>query len=387
MRKLWTAALVAVMMLSATATTAGAEDYRTRALEHLRAKYGSQEITLHEGGLTQLELTGESFWMAKYGGSSPAVPADEDNKPAPPNQTTPGQESPKGTVMPSPPEGNIPPAPEVIGLIAIRLATGEVLDGVQMEKFYQAEQTAWELLAAEAGKIEVSLYRKLRDLSKEVRLSVVLQPSAKITPELRAKIAELRAKYPLFAANLSLSDEQLLGGGAMASDMPATNKAEPAIAIEPNRLAPRLSPEQEKAYRLQAEAFFAAIGTLRMEAILESAKTIETTLADMRVTHEVDTNGQFVKAELTAEEIRSMAAVNAVSAVYEHAITLPATSFGREPAPGTTLKTSDAAIRQSTEASVVSAVPAGYQLAGGALVVTSLLFGALALVRRRLKRD
>jgi hypothetical protein len=362
------------MVLSATVTTAGAEDYRTRALEHLRAKYGRQDITLHEGGLTQLELTGESFWMAKYflgKGNAPSGSSSVGSSPS------------GGGSSPAALKG---PAPEVIGLVAIRLATGEVLDGAQMEKFYQTEQTAWELLAAEAGKIEVSLYHKLRDLSKEVRLSVVLQPSVKVTPELRVKIAGLRAKYPLVAANLSLSDEQLLGGGAMASDMPATNKAEPAIAIEPNR-PPRLPPEQEKTYRLQAEAFFAAIGTLRMEAILESAKTIETTLADMRVNHEVDTTGQFVKAELTAEEIRSMASLDAVQAVYEHAITLPATSFGREPVPGTTLKTSDAAIRQSTEASVVSAVPAGYQLAGGALVVTSLLFGAVALVRRRFKRD
>ena len=67
MRKLWVAALVAAMVLSLVGVAHG-EDYRTRALDHLRTKYGSaaNKIELHEGGLTRLELTGESFWMAKY---------------------------------------------------------------------------------------------------------------------------------------------------------------------------------------------------------------------------------------------------------------------------------------------------------------------------------
>ncbi|MBT9176326.1 MAG: hypothetical protein DDT20_00639 [Firmicutes bacterium] len=228
-----------------------------------------------------------------------------------------------------------------------------------MEAFYRAEQTAWERLATEAGKIEVSLYRKLRDLPAEGRLSVVIQPSVNINPEIRAKVAELRKRYPLVAANLILSDEQLLGGGTIASDMPATDKAEPAIAIAPSKPEPRVPSEQDAAFRLQAEAFFTALGQLRLEAVQESVKAIEAALAAMSVKPSGEPDGHMVRAELTAKEVEALVVLKAVETIFEHMTAEPAIGFGREPASSTLLKATDAVKRQSTEASVVNSLPRG----------------------------
>ncbi len=399
MRKLWVAALVAAMVLSLVGVAHG-EDYRTRALDHLRTKYGSaaNKIELHEGGLTRLELTGESFWMAKYflasssapagspssgGGSSPASPSGKDVRPTPPDQTVPGTQPSTGTISPVRPDTNIAPAPEFFGLIAIRLSTGAILDGSQMEAFYKAEQAAWEQLAEEAGKIEVGLYRRLKDLPAGTRVSVVIQPSIKISQEIRAKMAELRTRHPLVAKGLTLSDEQLLGEGGVASDMPVTAKAEPAITIAPSPSPPRVPSEQDAAYRQQAEAFFTALGQLRLEAVRESVKAIEIALTAKGVKPTTEPGGQVVRAELTAKEIEAIASLDAVNTIFEHMTAEPAPGFGREPASSTQLKATDAVKRQATEASVVSSLPRGSQLAGGALAITSLLIGVFALVKRR----
>ncbi|MBT9133304.1 MAG: hypothetical protein DDT38_00025 [Firmicutes bacterium] len=377
MRKLRIMAVVTALVLGMFSIAHG-EDYRARVLEYLRAKYGSQasEITLHEGGLTRLELTGETFWMAKY---------LKDVRPTPPDQAVIGQEPPKGMVLHAPPDRSITSVPEIVGLVAIRVSTGEILDGAKMEAFYRAEQTAWERLAIEAGKIELSLYRKLRDLPAEVRLSVVIQPSVNINPEIRTKVAELRKKYPLVAANLTLSDEQLLRGGTIASDLPATDKAEPAIAIAPSKPEPRVPSEQDAAFRLQAEAFFTAVGQLRLEAVQESIKAIEAALAALSVKPSGEPEGHMVRAELTAEEIESLASLTEVETIFEHMTVEPAIGFGREPASSTPLKATDAVKLQSTEASVVSSVPRGYQVAGAVLMITSLFVGLYALTARQLK--
>lgn len=405
MRKLWAAALAVALVLSLVGVAHG-EDYRARALEHLRAKYGTQvnAITLHEGGLSRLELTGETFWMAKYflgqsgspsgssssgssspsgGGSSPASPSGKDIRPTPPDHTVSSIPPAKGTILPAPADRSISPAPEIFGLIAIRLATGAILDGPQMEAFHQAEQAAWEKLAAEAGKTEVSLYRRLRDLPAEARLSVVIQPSVKISQEIRVKLAELRAKYPMLAKGLALSDEQLLGGGGVASDLPTTAKAEPAIAIAPSPPQPRVPSEQDTAYRLQAEAFFNALGQLRLEAVRESVKAIEAALTAMGAEPSTEPGGEVVTAKLTAKEVESIASLDAVVAIYEQMTAEPAMGFRQEPAASTPLKATDAVHRQSTEANVVSSFSRETQLAGAAFVIASLFIGLFALTKRR----
>ena len=67
MRKMLSLVLVPLLLMSMVVPAFGS-GYREIAEAYLNEKYGGNDviIQMYEGGITELEFTGESFWFAKY---------------------------------------------------------------------------------------------------------------------------------------------------------------------------------------------------------------------------------------------------------------------------------------------------------------------------------
>ena len=305
MRKLLSLLLVPLLLVSMVTPALGA-GYREIAEAYLNEKYGGKGATieLFEGGTTELEFTGESFWFAKYIISLDGKPITG-------------------------------------GGIYIHLESGKILELDEIQPYFTAEYTLaeqeWERLRQEAGKLDVSLYRKLLKLASSEKIKVSLQPTLVITAEIRAQFAALKTKYPkVFSeVNLNLDDffgntygATMYGRDMMANDgVGSTGSATPdaavsyppkdSIVVDPAR--PNEKPGEEirysEEYWQEYNAFWSALEELRVQAMSGSLASIGSALKEMGITY--TDNGYSLVAELSPEQIRTMAEHAAVVAIYE----------------------------------------------------------------------
>ncbi len=345
MRRWFPLLLVPLLLLSLAAPALGA-DHRETAMAYLKARYDvpEDEIQLYEGGISDLELTGESFWCAKYSISAAKSPASGGIIASPPGTGPAPLPAPdtqiKPASLPMPPDDVIED-PAIYGALYIRLKTGDVLEMDEAERFFAAEnalaEREWERLRAEAGKLDVSLYLKLKKVGPGDEVSVWIQPSPVITDGLRAQFAALKAKCPQVAGDLNLED---LFGHARASILPAIGRAistEVTVAVEPvpgsttagsagsgssgqatGDPSPRkpgadIIPGEE--YWQEYETFWQALEEIQVNAMAPSLADIKAAFEDMGATYKE--SGNPLSADLTAAEIQALAALPAVSVILE----------------------------------------------------------------------
>ena len=163
MRKIFSLMLISLLLVGSVTSALGS-GYRESALVYLMEKYGISEdrVELYEGGITELEFTGESFWFAKYtivpeGKTASDVSGEEAPRllPAPEPMPLPAPDMPADTgaiapsILPLPPQ-DIMDDGYRYGGVYIRLKTGEILELDQMDQYYEAErrlaQQEWERL-------------------------------------------------------------------------------------------------------------------------------------------------------------------------------------------------------------------------------------------------
>lgn len=352
MRKMLSLLLVPLLLLSMMTPALGS-GYRETAEAYLNEKYGGKGATieLYEGGLIELEFTGVSFWYANFtiipAGAPTSVPGE---KPMPNVGVT------KPAVLPPDAIGKPEPATEpaimprldiyydnyVYGGIYIHVKTGDILEMDEMEPYFMAEYTLadqeWDRLSKEAGKLDVSLYRKLLKLTASDTVKVSIQPTLVITAEIKAKFEALKTKYPKIFAEMNISLEDFLGitsgsavqgrtmiatdggKGSTGSSTPDAGVSSPAkdtILVDPARPTdkPGEVPQYDEKYWEEYNAFWTDMEQLRVMAMAESLASIGAALKDMGVTYA--DNNYYVGAELTSEQIRAIAEHNAVSTIYE----------------------------------------------------------------------
>lgn len=415
MRKLLTLFLVLLFLTSMTYPVFGS-DHRETALAYLTEKYSvpKEKIQLSEGGITEFEFTAESFWFAKYmiateGKSLPGSSMGE--KPTPVSEPIP----PSAPDMPSDSKPAIMPTPAkspigggyIDGGIYIRIKTGEILEMDKMEPFFSAEsqlaQQEWERLRKEAGKLDVSLYRRLQGLPAAEKVSVSIQPTPVETDDLKAQFAALKKKYPELTSGMELShilpsygyDLPIIrdGGGSSSSGsagyaVPEGDAAvsyavpepqvDPALPVE--KTAPSILPIMpDEKYQQEYAAMWKQLEQICLQAVTPSLSTIKKTLDSMGITYE--NNGASIEADLTAEQINNIANLSAVSAVYEKAdyVTMDAIApqMARSNAPAEMMAASVEAKKDESSSSNLPLI-----LIAGAL----LTGGALVMYRRRISR-
>ncbi|KAF0196622.1 MAG: hypothetical protein FD169_875 [Bacillota bacterium] len=354
MRKLLSLLLVPLLLMSMVTPALGA-GYREIAEAYLNEKYGGKGATieLYEGGTTELEFTGESFWFAKYIISLDGKPLTgvSGEKPLPTGSTEPailpapdriGKPEPanRPEIMPMPPQ-DIYYDNYVYGGVYIHIESGKILELDEMEPYFTAEYTLaeqeWERLRQEAGKLDVSLYRKLLKLESSDKVKVSLQPILVITAEIRAQFAALKTKYPKVFAEVNLNLDDLFGNtygatvssrvmmandgvgstGSATPDAAVSYPAKDSIVVDPARPSdkPREEIKYSEEYWQEYNAFWSELEQLRVQAMSGSLASIGSVLTEMGVTY-ID-NGYSVVAELSAEQIKTMAEHAAVVTIYE----------------------------------------------------------------------
>jgi hypothetical protein len=406
------------------------------AIDHLRAKYGVPEdhIQLFEGGTMELEYTGESFWYAKYiigldgkpetGGTEPGSDGTRSTPPEPKPAILPAPDTTRPAILPMPPDEPSRDEKVVYGGVYIRLKTGQVLDMEEAQDYFIAErETAvreWERLRAEAGKLDVSLYLKLKSLPSGEKVTVWLYPAHVITDGIRAQFAALKQKYPgmgegldldalfmtcaqgyiardLIACDdgscampeLTIETRPAIGGGDGATSGGGASdpggSVKPAIwegKPEPDVLRPDVQPDDE--YWRAYNVFWAAVEEIRLQAVAQSISEIRAALERMGVTYREES--ACVVADLTAGQIQEIAELKAVAGVCEETLftTMVDASLmirgggdaGERTAPPT-------AETKNAAAAIASAAnsPAGYATA--VLLIGALMALGLSAVKGR----
>lgn len=353
MRKIFSLLLISLMLVGSVTPALGS-GYRERALVYLTEKYGISEerIELYEGGITELQFTGESFWFAKYtivpeGKTALGVSGEEAPRllPAPETMPLPAPDMPVDTgatrpaILPLPPQEDIIDDGYRYGGVYIRLKTAEILELEQMDKYYEAErrlaQQEWERLQREAGKLDVSLYQKLQGLSAGEIVSVWIKPIPVETEDLRIEFAALQKKYPELSKGMTLtgilsdtygyilpdpnSGSVSSGGGVSgnASNEPADRAElsyEKAGTSTPmDEPVTDIMPDEE--YRQEFSAYWDELEKIRLQAATQSLAEIMASLDGMGVTYR--DNGTSISADLSVTQIREMAELPAVAAIFE----------------------------------------------------------------------
>jgi hypothetical protein len=353
MQKLLSLLLVPLLLLSMVTPALGS-GYRETAEAYLDEKYGGKGATIemYEGGIMELEFTGESFWYAKY----TIIPAGEPTTTVPGEKPMPNVGGTKPAVLPpdaiGKPEPSIEPAimPRldiyydnyIYGGIYIHVKTGDILEMDEMEPYFLAEYTLadqeWERLSKEAGKLDVSLYRKLLELKATDIVKVSIQPTLVVTAEMTKQFEALKVKYPKIFAEMNISLENFLGitsgaaiqggtivatdggKGSTGSSTPDAGGSSPAkdtILIDPARPTdkPGEVPQHDEKYWQEYNAFWTDMEQLRVAAMAESLSSIGNALNDMGAAYA--DNNYYIGAELTSEQIRAIAEHSAVASIYE----------------------------------------------------------------------
>jgi hypothetical protein len=399
------ALLLAPLLLLTLVSPAFAVDYRETAMAYLKTKYDvpENEIQLFEGGMMELELTGESFWCAKYiigpvepsitgGGDPGARPDGGQTKALPPGAepapiADPALDPDRGTstlILPVPPEDVIQDD-HVYGALYIRVKTGEVLEMDEAESYFVAERVLqereWERLRLEAGKLDVSLYLKLKGVAASEKITVWIHPAAVVTETIRARFAAIKAKYPKIAEGLELAD---LLSYARAYIMPAVGRdvivpegsggtAEPGV-VEPGKTEPAPVPEDE--YWREYSEFWQQIEELRAQAVAPSLAAIRSALEDNGIAYREE--GTAVTADMTAGQIRAIAELPPVEAIYEYVIyTLMDGGVDQTGTPRGSTAAGDTKPPVATKDGAPESAGAAIPTSSGAYVAAVLLVGGL----------
>ncbi len=366
MRKIVLVLMISLLLVSIVSPVVGS-NYRETALNYLTEKYDVSEerIELYEGGTMELEFTGESFWYARYmilaeggstSGSSRGIAPGQDPPPEPmplPEPNTPPDSMPEILPMPSDEEAinrdTVDSKNYIYGGIYIHIKTGEILEQDKMEAYFVAEeklaQKEWERLSKEAGKLDVSLYRKLKGLSSTEKISVWIQPTPVETEELKVQFAALKEKYPEFTKSMELNDilyaryaidlplYDTRGGGVSSSEgsdggpVPSGDEAVSYIVLDdktdPAQSRERIEAEilpimPEEEYRQEYSSFWEELEQIRLQAVIPSLETIKETLDGMGITY--SDNETSLVADLTVAQIHEIVELAAVSTVFEDAV-------------------------------------------------------------------
>ena len=367
MRKLLSLLLVPLLLLTVALPATGS-GYHEKAMEYILEKYGISEksVQLHEGGIIEFEFTGESFWVARYiiASDGQAIPRQPDgNSPSP----EPG-EKPEPMPLPRPigaPDAPMPPSsgsasspaspPQDIyydnmtyGAIYIHVKSGTILEMEDMEPYYLAEnllaEQEWARWRSEAGKLEVSLYRRLKGMAATDEVTVLLMPTPVITDALQEQFDTLKAKYPQIGEHLELEDvlfnsyghghafpmpyirdeavppDQGVSshGGTIGSVAPA--KPQSIDGAPPNVIvdqAPGIEPYfYDEEYWEPYQSFWRAVDEIREQAVSASLSDISATLDDLGVTY--SNRSTAIEALITVEQVDQIADLDAVSNIMEH---------------------------------------------------------------------
>ncbi|MBS4024992.1 MAG: hypothetical protein KGZ96_04875 [Clostridia bacterium] len=433
MRKMLSLLLIPLLLTSLVSPAFGS-GYRETALAYLVKKYDVPEkrIELHEGGIMELEFTAESFWNGRYiivpeGKSTSDIPGRERPLPLPGPEPMPLPEpeskrlpapdmgtSSSPSIMPMPPQdgldkGYIYDDGFIYGDINIRIKTGEILEHKQMESFFYAEgllaNQEWERLRKEAGKLDVSLYRKLQGLSASEKVSVWILPTPVETEEVRKQFAALKEKYPEHTMGMELGEILFNGygysygydlaipetgvggvspaegssgyagpGGDAAVSYAVPNPAELKRPLEqPDvRILP-IMPNDE--YWQEYNDMWEELKQIRLQAAIPSLASIKGTLDKMGITHRE--NAGSVVADLTVSQIHDIAKLPAVAAVFEEMnfITMDGSMemLARSSAPSDISAASGETMKND---STTSYLP-------GILIAVTVLAAALVVVYRR----
>ena len=347
MKKLFSLLLITILLTNMFSPVFGS-DYHQTALTYLTEKYdiSDEQIELFEGGIQEFEFIAESFWHARYTiypeGQSSASSNNEPLSTEP--MILPADIDPEARqeIMPIRPEDddNL-----VYGGIYIRIKTGEILEDGQMESYYSAErklaQQEWERLSKEAGKLDVSLFLKMQELSATEKVTVWIQPRAVESEDLQAQFTTLKSKFPDFTVNLALSDVlshgtavplPLRGAGISsfegAPDQAGTREDEVTSYVAPSSKAATDLPknsdtamiptEPSEEYLQEQSAFWEELEQIRLQAITPSLHIIKDALDSMAISFQ--DKETTVTAEMTVAQINEIAQLSAVSTIYEEAI-------------------------------------------------------------------
>lgn len=334
----WLPVLLALLLLLTPAAPALAADYRATAIDYLRTKYevADDQIHLYEGSILELELTGESFWCAKYSIGpdeervNPGVPEPAPDEVRPEGAVEPGKELPGGAgrepqLLPLPPDGSsATPGADTWGALYIRVSTGKVLEGEAAESYFTAERQLaagrWERLRLEAGKLDVSLYLKVKELVPSERVAVCLYPTPVISEAISTRFDAIRQNYPEFTEGIELTDLLSVRIGLVGPDGVATDLPLPRAA-EPEGVEPAYRPEDGERweeYRREYSAFSEQIEQLRADAAAASLSAIESALEETAVAFREE--GSALVADLTAGEIRALAELPSVAMISQYAV-------------------------------------------------------------------
>lgn len=351
MRKIFSLMLISLLLVGSVTSALGS-GYRESALVYLMEKYGISEdrVELYEGGITELEFTGESFWFAKYtivpeGKTASDVSGEEAPRllPAPEPMPLPAPDMPADTgaiapsILPLPPQ-DIMDDGYRYGGVYIRLKTGEILELDQMDQYYEAErrlaQQEWERLQREAGKLDVSLYQKLRGMSASEIISVWIKPMPVETEALNVEFAALQKKYPELSKGMTLtgilsdtygyavpdirdgsaSSGQGVSGYTIEVPDGAELSDEKALYSSPMDIpVTDIAPDEN--YRQEFSAFWEELEQIRLLAAAPSLADIRASLVGMGVTY--TDNGTSISADLSVAQIREMAELPSVASVFE----------------------------------------------------------------------
>jgi hypothetical protein len=353
MRRFFSLLLVPLLLLGMV-SPALAANYRDMAEAYLNQKYGGNDATIemHQDGIMELEFTGQSFWYVEYTVVPAGAPATgaTGEKPVPDiGQTEPPLALPEARDLPL---ATIEPAvmPRldsyhhnyVYGVLYIHVESGKILEMDEMEPYFTEEaalaEQEWARLRQEAGKLDVSLYRKLLTLAATESVKVTIHPALTITAEVEAQFAILQDQYPRVFAEMNIELGQFLDGtwGAAGEGkvMPAMDcvvgyatTVTPAVSVDPpvrtplgDDPVPPVPPEKSDSqyneqYWQEYNAFWAGMEQLRLMTMADSLREISAALEDMGVAY--TGTDYYISAELTATQVRAIAEHQAVGVVYE----------------------------------------------------------------------
>lgn len=360
------ALLLTLSLLFTMAAPVWGAGYRDTALAWVMEKYGvpAESVEIFEGGMLKLEKIGESFWHAKYTvyRDGKAVPPEtsqpETAPPAPETKIAPDTSVSTRPILVDP----MPPANDnmIYGVVYIREKNGTVMTEKEMEEFFirdrELAEAEWEQLRREAGKLDVSLYQKLKTLAAGEKVKVILLPVFASTDALEQQFTALKEKYPEFTEGLgglsqifsgyavpyfapepmiepAVTPEGATGAGSApgsAVSLPAetwpaktdNGQSEPYPAKDMPVLeeSPNAGTNDEAAdeYWRRYAAFQEELETLRQAGISGSLSAIASKLDSMALTYTASPNQLLV--EMTAAQINEIAKLAEVEAVYEDAV-------------------------------------------------------------------
>ena len=355
------ALLLTVSLLFAMVVPVLGADYRDTALAWIMEKYGvlAESVEIFEGGTQQLEKIGESFWFAKYTVYRGGQAAPSEPTPVTESKIAPDTSVSNRSILVDP----MPPANDntIYGVVYIREKTGTLLTDKEMQEFFTKDhelaEAEWEQLRREAGKLDVSLYQKLKTLAAGEKVTVILLPVLTPTDTLEQQFNGLKEKYPELTEGLGglsqIFSVYHLPYPPFASEAtidPAVTPEGPTSAAPSAGLAFALPPETRLAkteggqsepslgmmppveelsdakingqmsdeYWKRLAVFQEELEALRLAGISESLSVIARKLDSMGVTYTATTSQ--LQAEMTAAQVNEIAKLEAVEMIFEDVV-------------------------------------------------------------------